>query len=366
MIGQRGISTGERTGGVEKYVAEVSERLGEKGHDVTVYARRRYATERQRELKGVSLRFTPVIYSKRLEAITHTFTSTIDALFRSYDILHYHGVGPATLAWIPRIFSPRKTIIVTFHSRDRFHQKWGWFGRAYLSFGEWAAVRFSHYCITVSHEIQVHARGHFHREAVYIPNGAEVKRIDSTTVLEGLDLEPRGYLLFVGRLVPQKGLHFLIEAFRNTKTKKKLVIVGSQSFSGNYERRLRTMAKGDDRIRFVGFRSGQELDELFAHAYLYIHPSEAEGMPIAVLEAMGFGTAPLVSSISANVEAIHGSGFTFQNKNVDDLRRQLSSLLKRPGDVRSQGASARAVIEREFNWDVIVDRIESVYITARH
>ncbi|MFH1632185.1 MAG: glycosyltransferase family 4 protein [bacterium] len=365
MIGQKTLTAGEIAGGVEKHVAEVSRRLVDAGHEVTAFVRAKYTPERPKIFQGVHLEYAPTIYTKNLETIIYAFTATIKAIFGRYDVIHYHGVGPATLTWIARLLS-RSTIIVTFHSRDQFHQKWGWFARKYLSIGEWAAVMLPHYCISVSHVIQVYCRDTFGREVVYIPNGAEVVEVSDSDELEKFGLEPNQYLVNVGRLVPQKGLHFLIEAFRGIETDMNLVFVGAPSFTDEYYTRLRELAKGDARIKFLGFQKGRELDQLYGNAYLYVHPSEAEGLPLTILEAMSHGIAPLVSDIPENVEAIHGAGFKFESGNIDQLHHKLSELIKAPKLVAERAEEAQATVDIHFNWDVIADRVEAVYVTARH
>ncbi|PIX62011.1 glycosyl transferase family 1 [Candidatus Uhrbacteria bacterium CG_4_9_14_0_2_um_filter_41_50] len=366
MIGQKGIAPGERAGGIEKHVAEISERLVGFGHDVTVYARAKYMPEMPRTYKGIDLIFLPTIYSKNLEAILHTFVSTIHCLFQKYDIIHYHGVGPATLAWLPKLFSRESTVVVTFHSQDRFHAKWGLFARLYLHFGEWASAVFADYCISVSHTMQVFIRDHYRREAIYIPNGAEIKDEQGVNLIEKFGLSKKGYLINVGRIVPQKGLQFLIEAFQKLETDKHLVIVGAPSFSDDYYALLRELANENDKIHFLGFQNGKTLDQLYANAYLYVHPSEAEGLPLVILEAMSFGLAPLVSDIEPNIEAIHGVGFTFPSGNVEELRQKLEYLVNNPAAVKNEGEEALATVDIHFNWDKITEHIEAVYITARH
>lgn len=366
MIGQKGVVVGERGGGVERHVAELSRRLVRAGHDVTVYARSKYDPEMPETNHGVRLIYLPTIYSKNLEAILHTFVSTIHALRGDYDIIHYHGVGPATLAWIPRLFARTSTIVITFHSQDRFHKKWGFLARLYLTFGEWAAVRFGHFCITVSHVLQVYCREQLGRETVYIPNGAEMKHVERSDELERFGLSPQSYILNVGRLVPQKGIHLLIEAFKAVDTQKQLVIVGAPSFSQGYYQQLRDGAHGDDRIHFLGYQEGDTLDQLYAHAYFYVHPSESEGLPLTVLEAMSYGLTPLVSDIPANLEVLHHAGFTFPSGNMKALTYALVRLLDHPQMVQDQAEEVRAVVEVEFNWDMIAQHTEAVYVTARH
>ncbi|MFA6522290.1 MAG: glycosyltransferase family 4 protein [Patescibacteria group bacterium] len=366
MIGQKGIELGSRGGGVEVHVAQISSRLVKKGHDVTIFCRAKYSPKKPGEYQGVHLRYLPTIYTKRLEAIVHTFFSTLAVVAGSFDVVHYHGVGPSTLAFIPRIFRPRMTVVVTFHARDMLNRKWGWGARRLLAFAERTAIWFSHYCIAVSHDLQVYCRDVLHREVVYIPNGATIQEETGTNELEKFDLRAREYILTVGRLVPAKGLHYLVEAFRGIETQQQLVIVGAPSYSDAYLESLYALAEGDERIHFLGFQTGETLRQLFGHAYLYVQPSEVEGLPLVVLEAMSFGIPPLVSDIAPNLEAIHNGGFTFETQNANDLRKHLVELLDHPDLVAAKSAQAKEIIQTKFNWDVIADHTEAIYISARH
>jgi glycosyltransferase involved in cell wall biosynthesis len=366
MIGQKSMTIGARGGGIERHVAELSSRLVKRGNDVTVYARRRYDETPFAQRDGVRIVYTPTIYTKHVEAILHTLVSTIHALFQRYDVLHYHGVGPSTLAWIPRLFARRTTVIVTFHSLDRFHQKWSLPARLFLRLGEWTAVYCSHYCITVSHELQQYSRRALHQQTVYIPNGAEIINGKSDTELGRFGLRKGEYVLTVGRMVPQKKFELLIAAFKQLDTEKQLVIVGAPNFTDDYYRSLRELAKDDGRIHFLGYQEGETLEQLYAHCYLYVHASTAEGLPMVVLEAMSAGRAPLVSDLPANVEAMHGAGFTFENENEQALRRRLEYLFLHEEEVEARSEEAQATIEMYFNWDIIAEETESVYITARH
>ena len=324
MIGQKTIGVkGEGTGGIEMHVQMLSERLAERGHKVFVYARKKYHSgKKPKRINKVRLIYIPTIYRKNLEAICHTLFATIHAIFRSYDIIHYHGVGPATLSWIPRILHPRSKVVVTFHSQDRFHAKWGLFARNYLHFGEWASAWFPNICISVSHVIQVYCRKYYRRQVVYIPNGAEPQVVRQTDYLKKFGVEKGEYYLNVGRVVEHKGLHYLIDAYNKIKTKKKLVIVGSPAAGQEkYFEKLKKQAAGNPNILFLGFQTGEPVKQLFAHAYLYVQPSESEGLAVVVLEAMSFGTAVLVSDIPENLEAIDHVGLRFKNTDVKDLAR---------------------------------------------
>ncbi len=353
-------------GGVEMHVAKLAPRLVERGHQVTVYARRKYCNPCPAVLDGVDLRYTRTIYSKNLEAIVHTATATFDVLFRKVDVIHYHGVGPALLSWIPRLLRPRVTIVTTFHARDQHHQKWNFIGRLALKTGEWMACKVPNATITISHTLQIVARDEYGTEAILIPNGAEIVTHRKHTALKEFGLKKNEFILNVGRILPVKGLHHLIKAFRRTKTDKKLVFVGDAPDDPSYLDELKKLAKGDSRIMFLGRVSGEPVNQLFTHAYLFVQPSESEGLPIVVLEAMSNGTAVLVSDIPGNLEAIHRAGFTFENMNVDDLTVQLKNLLKHPELVEHARHDVKKIIIKNFNWDTIADKTLDVYRSVRH
>jgi len=400
MIGQKGFEIGERGGGIEQHVRALATHLGRRGHEVTVYARRRYApvatvstpdSRRSAGYPGVIVRYVPTVYRKNFEAIVHTFLCTFDALLRDYDVIHYHGVGPSTLAWIPRLLKPKARVVCTFHSQDRFHQKWGLFARLYLWFGEWACCQFPHATIAVSHVIQVYARKHYGCQIVYIPNGAEVQTVTATDRVVALGLEPGRYVLNVGRLAPHKGVQYLIEGWKslgegvgweeNYKNQDpnahfKLVIVGAAGYGSEYEKSLRDAAVGHEDIRFLGYQSGEALRQLYAHAYLFVQPSESEGLPVVVLEAMSFGCPVLVSDIPENLEAMSPMGnsgcreqhvgFSFRNKDASDLAERLGQLLHHPEVVDDAAAKTQRIIAEHFNWNMIAVHTEAVYLSIRH
>jgi glycosyltransferase involved in cell wall biosynthesis len=309
------------------------------------------------------------VYRKNLEAIVHTFLCTVDALLRPYDVIHYHGVGPSTLAWIPRLLKPKARVVCTFHSQDRFHRKWGTFARLYLWFGEWAACAFPHATIAVSHVIQVYARKRYGRQPIFIPNGAEVQTVAATDRLSEFGLQPGRYILNVGRLVPHKGVHHLIEAFKsllpttNPPQPIKLVIVGGAAYTSSYEKWLKELAEEREDIVFLGYQSGEELRQLYAHAYLFVQPSESEGLPLVVLEAMSYGRPALVSDIPENLEAMCHAGFSFANKDADDLADKLRELMAHPEMVAEAAARTQETVRKNFNWEMIAVHTEAVYLS---
>ncbi|MDA0208189.1 MAG: glycosyltransferase family 4 protein [bacterium] len=369
MIGQKGIGDATRFGGIEEHVRQVSLRLLKAGHAVRVAARRRYYAKPESHIDTIPLVYLPTIPIKGVEAGIHAFVATLHVVLHPYDIVHYHGVGASTFGALVRLFRPKTTVIATFHARDALHAKWGLFGRMYLRCSERASVLFPHYTIAVSHEIQMYCRETFGKQVVYIPNGAEIvayKKKDLDQALAAFSIKSKEYILFVGRLVPEKGLHYLIEAFRRLRTTRRLVLVGDTSDTARYVDALFALADGDDRIRFLGRQPHDVVEKIFAGAYLYVHPSDSEGLPVVVLEAMAAGVMPLVSDIAGNKEAIKQSGETFKKGDVDDLTKKLQSLLRSTSRVHDGGEEARAIVEHDFSWDKVAEQVEGVYLTARH
>ncbi len=361
MIGQKGLPVGADAGGIERHVDELAKRLVALGHEVTCYVRPRYAATRTGEYGGVKLRRAPSIPTRSLDTLTHTFFATLSALVRPADIIHYHGVGPATLAWIPRVFKPKARVVVTIHSLDRQNRKWGFFARQYLRYGEWAATRFPHAAIAVSRSIKRYCKEKLSRDVAYIPNGAALKAHPGSDLLARWGLKPGGYILTVARLVRPKGIHHLVQAFDGFEDRMKLVIVGSGDAHSDYAEELRALSEGNSAIVFTGFQSGKALDQLYANAYIYAHPSEAEGLSISILEAMSAGRTVLVSDIPENMESIDHSGLTFVNADVEDLRAKIRELLNHPEIVEERGARARDWIRREYDWDAIARRTSELY-----
>lgn len=349
-------------GGVERHVEDLAPRLAALGHDVSVYVRPYTNPRKQKTWKGVRIITTTTLRTKHLEAVVHTFISTIHALFRGYDIIHYHGVGPSTLAWIPRVFAPKTKVVVTFHSRDQFHEKWNLFARWYLALGEWTAIRFPHATIAVSHIIQHFCWEMFHVKPYLIPNGVEIpKGSIGTDEIEKLGLQDGRYFLTLGRLVPHKAFDVAIESFTTLPTAMGLAIVGDAGYDTDYAERLLAMSERDSRVRLLGFQSGEALKQLLAHCYAMIHPSRSEGLSMAVLEAMAYGKLVVMSDIPENLELIDHSGIRFKTDDVDDLHRVLTRTLDEPEMVKERGDRAREHVRDHYDWSAIAEKTLLVY-----
>ena len=366
FIGQKGIPT--KSGGVERHVEELSTRLAREGHEVTVYGRLSYGIARESFFRGVRVLGFRSISSKNLDAITATFLGVVHIIFSRYDVVHFHGIGPASLAWIIRILKPRTLLIGTFHSADYEHAKWGSFAKWYLHLGERIICTVPHKTIVVSRAMMRYVAKTYGKRAVYIPNGCESRPMASdTAIVRKWGLKSDRYLLSVSRLVKHKGIHFLIEAFKRLEdTNKlpnnfKLVIVGSSAKTDEYVRYLKFIAKGRKNIIFTGEQTGANLRQLFTHAYAFVQPSTSEGLSIALLEAMGYGLAPIVSDIPENIEAVGEAGFVFPSESVDALTEKLAYALNKPQEVVRVGALARRRATSEYDWTAIAKKTSSLY-----
>jgi glycosyltransferase involved in cell wall biosynthesis len=359
IIGQKGIPS--VSGGVEKHVEDLSVRLVKAGHEVMVYTRPNYINKNLAEYKGVKLISLPSVATKHLDAITHTLRACFDVAKRDVDIIHFHSIGPSSLIWLVKLLKPGVPVVATFHSQCYKHQKWGIFAKAYLKFGEFIACRLADKTITVSKNLKEYTAKRYGRVPEYIPNGVEAGKKAVAHDIKYFGLKKDNYILALGRIVKHKGLQYLIQAFKQVKTDKKLVIVGGSAHTDKFVKELKDLAAGDKRIIFTGPQHGPIIDELFANAYLFVQPSESEGLSIALLEAMAAGTATLVSDIPENREALSYTGYTFRNKNVADLIGKLNGLLRNPQIVREMGEMQRKRAASEYNWDKALEKIQNVY-----
>jgi glycosyltransferase involved in cell wall biosynthesis len=363
MIGCKGVpATMAFGGGVERHVEQLAPRLAAFGHEVTVYVRPFTNPRRHRTWNGCRLITIPTIRQKHVETITHVFLSSIHAIGQGYDIVHYHGVGPSTVAWIVRLFAPKTKVVVTFHSRDQFHEKWNVFGRMYLAWGEWTAVRFPHATIAVSHVIQKFCERMYGVHVAFIPNGIEPpRRRIASDAIEKMGLRPNGYFLGLGRLIPHKAFDVALDAFLTVPTALEFAIVGDAGYDERYAERLYAMAERDSRVKMLGFRTGRELEQLLAHCYALVHPSRSEGLSVAVLEAMSYGKVVVMSNIPENLELVDHSGISFPVDDVGRLRDTLAWLSEDAEILRERGDRAREMVIRDYNWDSIAVKTDRLY-----
>jgi glycosyltransferase involved in cell wall biosynthesis len=305
----------------------------------------------------VRLRRRWSIQTKHLDAATHTLWCVTEAVAsQRYDILHLHGIGPGLFV-PPRAL--RLPTVFTYHAQDWRQVKWGGLARWFLRRGEQHAVRHAGALIVVSDLLQQYIHERYGRSAHHIPNGATLPGPQASDRLAGLGLQPGGYGLFVGRLLADRGIDSLVQAFRRVEGKVQLAIVGEVHLEPTAFQALRQEA--DDRVLFLGQQTGTTLQQLYAHARFGIHPSRVEGMPIAVLEAMSHGRAMIVSDIPENLEATGDTALTFPVGDVEALRQQIEWLLQHPQECVQRGEQSRQRIVTLFDWDLITSQTEAVY-----
>lgn len=365
FIGQKGVPS--KFGGVEKHVEELAVKMVEKGHNVFVYVRDNYTDKELKTYKGVKLIHLPSVSTKNLDAISHTFLATVHSLFCNFDIIHFHAIGPNSLAWIVKIFKRKTTLISTFHCQDYNHKKWGLFARMYLKLGEFVTCKVPDKTIAVSKQIKKYSKEKYGSNLAFIPNGARVDIDNRINEISKWNLEPKKYIVSVSRLVKHKNIHQLIEAFQRIEKEGKnpqgfkLVIVGDGFHTDNYVQEIKDLAKGNKNIIFTGNQTGDALNQLFSNAYLFLQPSEAEGLSIALLEAMSYGVAPLVSDIVENMDVVEDVGFSFRVNNIDSLVNKLDYLLFDSEAVKKGAEKCRMEAQRYYNWEKIANNTLSLY-----
>lgn len=365
MIGQKGIPVSQG-GGVEKHVQELAVRLAH-SNTVIAYTRPHYTPTTYSHYYKVKLVSLRSIRTKHLDAITHTFLSIVHATLKEkVDVVHIHSVGPALLAWLPRLLRPQAKVVVTFHSMDRQHQKWNRFAKMMLWLGEWSTMKFAHEVITVSKALQSYTYEMHDRLVTYIPNGiSEMTILPAKTITEQYGLSVNSYILAVTRLVPHKGIHHLIKAYQQLHTDKKLVIVGGSAYTDEYVQELHTLAGNNPNIIFTGNQIGAKLAELFSNAYCYVLPSESEGLSIALLEAAAYGKMVIAADIPANTDIVSYCGVSFYRNNVEDLQRKLAQVLAKPHFVDQLGAAGQAYVLRNYHWNDIAQQTDQLYQHAQ-
>lgn len=354
MLGHKRIPS--RAGGVEIVVEELAARMAQKGHGVVCYNR----SGGKGEYRSVCLKGVPALHRKGLEAVTSSFFAALAGSFGDADVVHIHGEGPAFWCFLPKLLGKR--VVVTIHGLDWQREKWhGSFGAKFIRTGERNAVRFADEIIVLSQNTQKYFRDTYDRETVCIPNGVSCPEVRAAERIQKFGLEKDNYLLFLGRLVPEKGIHYLIEAFSGVDTDKKLIIAGASSDTDAYVRHLKMLAAEDARILFPGFVEGQMLEELYSNAYVYVLPSDLEGMPLSLLEAMSYGNCCVVSDIPECTEVVGNSAVNFPRGDVTALRYWLQELCDAPDLVGQYKRSAAAAVLDRFCWDNVAERTLEVY-----
>lgn len=365
MLGHKRIPS--REGGIEIVVEELSTRMVNLGYDVTCYNRsghhisgKQFDTQSLKEYKGIKLKNVLTINAKGLAAMTSSFFGAIAIAFSKCDVVHFHAEGPCAMLWIPKLFGKR--CIATIHGLDHQRAKWGKFASSYIMLGEKCAVKYADEIIVLSNGVQQYFKDTYSRNTIFIPNGVNKPQIRQADLIQNkYGLKKDSYILYLGRIVPEKGLRYLIQAFKQVETDKKLVIAGGSSDTDEFMLELKSMAQDDERIIFTGFVQGQTLEELYSNAYIYTLPSDLEGMPLSLLEAMSYGNCCVVSNISECTEVVQDKAVVFEKSSVLDLKDKLQNLCNDVGLTNAYKKNASEYICNRYNWNDVVKRTLELY-----
>lgn len=365
MLGHKRMPS--REGGIEVVVEELSTRMVKLGYEVTSFNRKghhvsgeAFDDKNTNNYLGVVLKTVPTIDRKGIAAITASVFAAICVAFGKYDVAHFHAEGPCAMIWLPKLFGKR--CIVTIHGLDHKRAKWGKLASTYIMVGEKMAVKYAHEIIVLSKHTQDYFETKYERKTRFIPNGVNRPEIlKPILITEKYGLRKDNYLLFLGRLVPEKGLKYLLNAFKGLETDKKMVIAGGASDTVAFVDELKLIAAGDNRIIFTGFVQGQVLEELYSNAYIYILPSDLEGMPLSLLEGMSYGNCCVTSDIAECLEVVEDKAVIFEKSNVEDLRKKIQILCDDSILVQKYKNVAADFICQKYNWDEIVKKTIELY-----
>lgn len=368
MIGHKHFGT--REGGVEVVVTELAKRMAALGHEVTCYDRSGsdvmigHAIESsERVVDGVRIVPVKTIDKKGFAAASASYNATKAAIADKPDVIHFHAEGPC--ACLPMAQRAGIRTVATIHGLDWQRAKWGKLGSAYIKHGERVAVKSADEIIVLSRSAQEYFEQTYNRKTVFIPNGMDPKESrPANEIRQRWGLEDGSYILFLGRLVPEKRPELLIDAFKNIETDKRLVIAGGSSDTSEYEQQLHEQAKSDPRVLFTGFVTGEPLAELYSNAYCYVLPSDVEGMPMSLLEAMAYGCACVTSDIPECSDVLDGAGVSFAQGDANSLQRSVESLLANPPYVKWLGEAAKEHVTKDNDWSNIVRQTLNAYSRA--
>lgn len=368
MLGHKQIPS--REGGVEVVVEELATRMVSLGNSVTVFNRQNHtslgsqhrtpsAADRH-NYKGVTLRSVPTIQARGLAALSSSFMATIAAIKMKPDVIHFHAEGPCAMINVAKKAGIRT--VATIHGLDWQRAKWGNFASWYLKVGEKIAAKYADEIIVLSKNVQTYFRQTYSRETHYVPNGiGRLEKVKANAIEKEYGLTKDSYILFIGRIVPEKGLHYLINAYKGIETEKRLVIVGHAHDSQKYFNEVKRLANDDSRILFAGFAAGQKLAEFYSNAYLYVLPSDLEGMPMSLLEAMAYGNCCLTSNIPECTEVIGDCGFSFSKGSAENLKSLLQILLGNQETVIEIQNRSPLFVAAEYEWEKIVNETLALY-----
>ena len=365
VIGAKGLPA--KQGGIEHYCEALYPKIVEQGHCVDLFARSSYMNKpwfSVSQHKGMRIICLPSMPIRGLDAFTSSCFAALLASRKNYDIIHFHALGPGLFSIIPRLLTPAK-IIVTCHGLDWQRLKWGKLASKIIQLGEKTAAIYAHEIVVVSKALKTYFAETHQIRPIYIPNGPGIYAESDPHLgsVKSLGLTPKKYLLYLGRLVPEKRPAFLIQAFQILEnTGWKLVLAGGDSDTSAFTNKLHQLAKGNPNIVFTGELEGKRLAEIVKGAGLFVSPSNLEGLPLTVLEAMREGIPVIASDIAPHQQLLESDrGLLFDSKNVLACAQALEQGMLYPEDLAAMAKKAQAHVQANYDWSKITADNLTVY-----
>ncbi len=343
---------------MEVAVHNISGRLAKRGHEIIVYCWANEAQSQQPLPKNIRLIYIPTLRTKHLGAFIHTLLSSLHVLFIKADIVNFQALGPSFFSFLPKLFG--KKTVVTIHSLDWKRKKWNTYARFFLRICEFMAIFSPDRAITVSLTLKKYYESRFRKEISYIPNAVDIPEISS-----GQYSMDRNIILFTGRLVPEKGIDCLIKAYNDIKPDMDLIIAGESWPNPGYASYLFSISAGNNRVKFLGQVSLSELDDLYRSAYIFVLPSEIEGAPLSLLEAMSYGVCPVTANIPECEEISGESALYFRSGDYNDLKEKIRFLIEYPAFTAGKGLMARKIAAERYGWEYVIDGLEGLYFSVK-
>ncbi|HEY8928015.1 MAG TPA: glycosyltransferase [Mucilaginibacter sp.] len=362
-FGFRSVPPSDGAAGADKFALELFPRLVARGHSVTAY-NRRYPNVFVdiTEYRGVKIKTFKTTSKKGFDTLLHSFKCTWDIIVNNTaDIVHIQNGGNSIWALPLRLFG--KKVFISQDGVDWKRDKWPWYGKLYLKLSAFITARIPNEVIFDNIIAKKLFEERFNKQFAFIPFGSEVEAGDGNTeILTKLNLQKGEYYLFVGRFIPDKGLHYLIPGFKNSKSAKKLVLVGGSPNPSPYEQQLADMA--NDQVVFAGYVYGNDVNTLMRNAYCYIQPSDVEGLSPVVLTVMGLDVPLIVSDIEENQYAVRDTARMFKQGNVESLTEEINFCEDNYAEMLALAKKAQGRALSVFNWEMVADEHVKVFANS--
>lgn len=357
IMGIRGIPA--KYGGFETFAEQLAPRLVNKGHQVVVYGRSNIIEYKDEYYKGVKLIILPTISHKYLDTPIHTLLSVIHSSICQYDIVLICNAANSIFSFVPRLTG--KKVVVNVDGIERRRKKWNWLGKLWYLMGEIFSCVFPNEIVTDAKMIEKYYLERYKKKSSVISYGFDSVKTRNNDSLSKYDVLPNEYVLSVARFEPENNIHLIINAFKNIKTNKKLVLIGDAPYASEYKKNVLELANDDKRIIFTGYMFGIPCREFQSNAYCYVHAGEVGGTPPALVEAMGCGNCVIVNGTPENIEVVENAGLIYKKNDLGDLTDKLQYIIDNPNIVKSYAEKARERIEQNYSWDKITDKYEKLF-----